>query len=172
MALFNKWEKLIKEERDEGQFRVFWKEYSEAEMTIYADILSHKDEKMSGKIGELAEKYKVRPVMFMGFLDGIQSSLNKPFALDELDEESQIDLDIDFEKLLFNMHDAGAEHLYGLAEWANVFDANKQEEIYKAYKQSKTYHRAQPKVGRNDPCPCSSGKKYKHCCMKKDQGLA
>ena len=24
--------------------------------------------------------------------------------------------------------------------------------------------RAGPKVGRNDPCPCGSGKKYKHCC--------
>jgi tetratricopeptide (TPR) repeat protein len=24
--------------------------------------------------------------------------------------------------------------------------------------------RTQPKVGRNDPCPCGSGKKYKHCC--------
>jgi len=23
------------------------------------------------------------------------------------------------------------------------------------------------KVGRNDPCPCGSGKKYKHCCLKK-----
>ena len=26
---------------------------------------------------------------------------------------------------------------------------------------------AQPKPGRNDPCPCGSGKKYKHCCMSK-----
>jgi preprotein translocase subunit SecA len=25
-----------------------------------------------------------------------------------------------------------------------------------------------PKIGRNDPCPCGSGKKYKKCCMKKD----
>ena len=25
-----------------------------------------------------------------------------------------------------------------------------------------------PKVGRNDPCPCGSGKKYKKCCMLKD----
>jgi hypothetical protein len=25
----------------------------------------------------------------------------------------------------------------------------------------------QPKVGRNDPCPCGSGKKYKKCCMPK-----
>ncbi len=23
-----------------------------------------------------------------------------------------------------------------------------------------------PKAGRNDPCPCGSGKKYKHCCLK------
>ncbi|MDQ3606671.1 MAG: SEC-C metal-binding domain-containing protein, partial [Gemmatimonadota bacterium] len=24
------------------------------------------------------------------------------------------------------------------------------------------------KIGRNDPCPCGSGKKYKHCCQEKD----
>ena len=27
-----------------------------------------------------------------------------------------------------------------------------------------TYRRENPKVGRNDPCPCGSGKKYKKCC--------
>ena len=27
-----------------------------------------------------------------------------------------------------------------------------------------TYRREEPKVGRNDPCPCGSGKKYKKCC--------
>jgi preprotein translocase subunit SecA len=26
-----------------------------------------------------------------------------------------------------------------------------------------TVHREGPKVGRNDPCPCGSGKKYKQC---------
>lgn len=25
------------------------------------------------------------------------------------------------------------------------------------------------KIGRNDPCPCGSGKKYKHCCMRAEQ---
>jgi preprotein translocase subunit SecA len=30
-----------------------------------------------------------------------------------------------------------------------------------------TVRRAQPKVGRNDPCPCGSGKKYKKCCLLK-----
>ncbi|HWA10057.1 MAG TPA: YchJ family metal-binding protein [Opitutaceae bacterium] len=29
------------------------------------------------------------------------------------------------------------------------------------------YKSAAPKVGRNDPCPCGSGKKYKHCCLLK-----
>ncbi len=31
---------------------------------------------------------------------------------------------------------------------------------------SKPFIRDQPKVGRNDPCPCGSGRKYKKCCGK------
>jgi SEC-C motif domain protein len=30
-----------------------------------------------------------------------------------------------------------------------------------------TVVRSGPKTGRNDPCPCGSGKKYKHCCLNK-----
>jgi SEC-C motif-containing protein len=26
--------------------------------------------------------------------------------------------------------------------------------------------------GRNEPCSCGSGRKYKHCCLEKDDGLA
>ncbi|MBQ5673856.1 MAG: SEC-C domain-containing protein, partial [Lachnospiraceae bacterium] len=29
------------------------------------------------------------------------------------------------------------------------------------------YRRTEAKIGRNDPCPCGSGKKYKKCCGKK-----
>ena len=29
-----------------------------------------------------------------------------------------------------------------------------------------TFRREQPKVGRNEPCPCGSGKKFKKCCGK------
>jgi uncharacterized protein len=29
-----------------------------------------------------------------------------------------------------------------------------------------TFRRFTPKTGRNEPCPCGSGKKYKHCCGK------
>ncbi len=34
---------------------------------------------------------------------------------------------------------------------------------------TETYVRPQPKIGRNDPCPCGSGKKYKNCCGRKAQ---
>lgn len=32
-----------------------------------------------------------------------------------------------------------------------------------------TYVRPEPKIGRNDTCPCGSGKKYKKCCLDKDE---
>jgi preprotein translocase subunit SecA len=35
----------------------------------------------------------------------------------------------------------------------------------------KTVRRDEPKVGRNDPCPCGSGKKYKKCHMLSDEGV-
>ena len=40
---------------------------------------------------------------------------------------------------------------------------NEKEPTY-VYDGMDTYRRIQPKVGRNDPCPCGSGKKYKKCC--------
>jgi uncharacterized protein YecA (UPF0149 family) len=30
----------------------------------------------------------------------------------------------------------------------------------------RTFRRDAPKVGRNEPCPCGSGKKFKHCCAE------
>ncbi len=38
-------------------------------------------------------------------------------------------------------------------------------EWIKDLKQTHTVIRPEPKVGRNDPCPCGSGKKYKQCCL-------
>lgn len=32
------------------------------------------------------------------------------------------------------------------------------------FDETTTFRRGSPKIGRNDPCPCGSGKKYKHCC--------
>ena len=37
-----------------------------------------------------------------------------------------------------------------------------------AHEAAATYRRSAPKVGRNDPCPCGSGRKYKQCCAGKN----
>ncbi|MGX8774304.1 MAG: SEC-C metal-binding domain-containing protein [Bacillota bacterium] len=162
-TLLKQWQKLIGNQTKET-FDEFWAEYSEAEMKIYGDILDYPQEKMKGTIGELSEKYDVRPVIFMGFLDGINESITAPNELEDMDENSEVEVEIVPEKLFFNMLKADADHLYGLEQWETVLGEEKMVEIAKEYKQSKTVRRATPKIGRNDPCPCGSGKKYKHCC--------
>ena len=49
-----------------------------------------------------------------------------------------------------------------IAATAPVIDAD-DEEVVEASFDNATYEREGDKVGRNDPCPCGSGKKYKHC---------
>ncbi len=46
----------------------------------------------------------------------------------------------------------------------NSFAAGKSRERSEANAQKMQIRRATPKVGRNEPCPCGSGKKYKNCC--------
>ena len=165
MTLFEQWRDLIENQTDKT-FKDFWTEYSGAETKIYSAILDKPEEKVAGKIGELAAAHEVRPVIYMGFLDGINTSLKGgEIELENLDENSEIELDIDFEKLLYNMLAADAEYLYTLPQWEEVLEADKIKEIVKAFKKSKTVVKGE-KIGRNDPCPCGSGKKYKKCCGK------
>ena len=138
MNLFEQWRDLIENQTD-ATFRDFWTEYSGAETKIYSAILDKPEEKVAGKIGELAAAHDVRPVIYMGFLDGINTSLKGgEIELENLDENSEIELDIDFEKLLYNMLAADAEYLYTLPQWEEVLPAEKIAEIVKAFKRSKT----------------------------------
>lgn len=165
MSLYKEWKKLI-ESQNEESYPKFWEEYSDAEIKIYSDILANKDVIISGTFEELQKKYEVRNLMFMGFLDGVNTSLNSDeLNLDSIAPESDIKLDIDFEKLFFNMLDADADHLFSLDEWNDVLSEDDRRRIYKDYKRSKIVH-VEKKPGRNDPCPCGSGKKYKKCCGK------
>ena len=164
MTLFEEWRDLI-ENQTEDTFPEFWKEYSEAETKIYSDILDRPEEKMTGTLGELAEKYQVRPVIFMGFLDGVDSSLKKSNDFENFDENSQVEVEIEPEKLFYNMLAADAEYLYGLPQWETILGEEKMTQIAKEYKRSKTIVKGK-KIGRNEPCPCGSGKNYKHCCGK------
>ena len=83
--------------------------------------------------------------------------------MEGVDESTDFDFNIDFEKLYYNMHKAEATHLYNLKSWENVLSEEERATITKEYKKSKTLVKGE-KIGRNQPCPCGSGKKYKHCC--------
>ena len=162
MTLYKQWIKLM-EDQTEETFEDFWKEYRQTETRIYEHILSHKDEHLAGSFDELVKKFDANPVIFMGFLDGINTSLNTANQLEDIKEDTALDLDVDFEKLFFNMLKADADYLYTLPQWDDVLTEEKRADIVKEFKRSKTVHKEKV-PGRNDPCPCGSGKKYKKCC--------
>lgn len=162
MSLFEQWQNLINNQTDKT-FTKFWEKYSATETKIYTDILKNYKTAPTGTFQELTDKYEADPVIFMGFLDGINTSLKKEMKIEEYDETTNIKLDIDFEKLFFNMHGAEADYLYTIPAWDNILTNEKKEEIIKEFKKSKTVVK-EKEPGRNDPCPCGSGKKYKKCC--------
>ena len=101
----------------------------------------------------------------VGFLDGINDSLVTPNPIETMEEDTVVSLKFDKEKLYKNMIDAKADWLYGLPQWEKIFDEEQLKALTKEAKNMHTIVRTEKKVGRNDPCPCGSGKKYKHCCM-------
>ena len=166
MALLKKWRDMAySETANKGDLQRLWKQYFEDEEGIYAQLLKNPDEVVTGTVKELAEKYDVDIMTMTGFLDGINDSLKKANPIEEMEEDTKVSLGFDKELLYKNMVAAGADWLYGLEEWNDIFDEDKRKALYKEQKESTTIHKA-PKVYPNDPCPCGSGKKYKKCCGK------
>lgn len=162
MKLYKQWEQMIDNQTDET-FPGFWEKYSDTEKAIYSSILDHPTEIVEGTFQELVEKYGADPILFMGFLDGIDTSLNASQDFKNFEENSAIRLDIDYEKLFYNMLVAEADYLYTLPQWEIVLTDDVRESIITSYKRSRTVVK-EKEPGRNDPCPCGSGKKYKKCC--------
>ena len=165
MALLEKWRKKAYDENaDKDKLQKLWADYFEVEKGIYQKLLADPDNAVSGTVKELAEKYGTDIMTMTGFLDGINDSLKEKNPIEEMDEDTKVSLDFDKELLYKNMVAAGADWLYGLEEWNDIFDEDKRAQLYKEQKQSQTVRHEGPKIGRNDPCPCGSGKKYKKCC--------
>lgn len=163
MNLFSKWEELAEMDRNEEEHEEFWEGYFQKEENNYKHIIGNKIDVVSGSIRQLAEEYNMDTVAFTGFIHGINTSLINLVDMDSLTEDSEVKLEIDYEKLYFNMLAAEADWLYNLSEWDRILSQEKREEISKQYKKSKIVVK-EDKVGRNDNCPCGSGKKYKKCC--------
>lgn len=162
MSLYEQWFKKAYN-KDGKVNEMLWDDYMPREQKIYEYVLENKVNQLKGNIKELAEKFDMTSEYMVGFVDGINDILEPQINLQELTEDSDILISIDFEKLYKKMVEYKAEHLYNLPQWKNIFTENEMEELYKGQKRSKTYVR-EAKIGRNDPCPCGSGKKYKKCC--------
>ena len=166
MGLLQQWrDTAYSQQTDKKVLQKFWKDYFMIEKGIYEKLLSEPDVKVKGTVKELAAKYEIPVMTMVGFLDGIDESLIVPNPIEEMDEDTEVNLIFDKEKLYKNMVDAKADWLYGLPMWDNIFDEDKKKALYREAKKANTVIKGK-KVGRNDPCPCGSGKKYKFCCGK------
>lgn len=165
MSLYTEWTENLKNIKTQEEYQNFFNAYMGKETECYRKILESKNPVIEGKIESLAKKNNMTSLQFVGFLDGANTSLKEPLDLDTLTESSEIKAEFDFEKLLWNMHDAKAKWLYEMDEWSNIFDEKKRKQIKKDFNRSKMVT-VSKKIGRNDPCPCGSGKKYKKCCGK------
>lgn len=164
MSLLQNWRDIAyNQEADKKQLQQFWTFL--IEKNIYEQLLSNPDEVVKGTVKELAEKYKVDVMTMVGFLDGINDSLVIPNPIEEMEEDTVVTLAYDKELLYKNMVDAKADWLYNLPMWDEIFTEEQKKTLYMEQKKSGTVIKGK-KIGRNDPCPCGSGKKYKYCCGK------
>ena len=167
MALLQEWREYAysEEMQNSKEGQKLWENYFTLEKGIYEKLLANPSEIVEGTVQELADRYEVPLSMMVGFLDGINDSLKEANPIDEMEKDTKVKLDIDLEKLYYNMVECKAEWLYTLPQWNDILPEDKRKELYKKQKKSGTVIVGK-KVGRNDPCPCGSGKKYKFCCGK------
>lgn len=164
MSLLQDWRDMAyNQETDKNQLQKFWTDYFLIEKGIYEQLLTNPDEVVKGTVKELAEKYNIDVMTMVGFLYGINDSLKIKNPIEEMDENTEVTLAFDKELLYKNMVDAKADWLYNLPMWDEIFTPEQKKTLYMEQKKSGTIIKGK-KIGRNDPCPCGSGKKYKYCC--------
>ena len=163
-GLLDQWRKIAyNEQADRTELQNFWANYFNIEKDIYEQLLSDPDTEVRGTVKELAEKYGQDVMTMVGFLDGINESLKEENPIEDLSEDTQVNLVFDKALLYKNMVAAKADWLYELPQCKEIFSEEELKALYKEQRDSGTVRKPK-KIGRNDPCPCGSGKKYKKCC--------
>lgn len=163
MSLYESWMKKAFTQKGQSVDEV-WNVYLPLEQKIYEYILENKIQDMEYTILEIAGKFNMTDEQAVAFVDGINDVLPEPYDVDKLEADSVVKLHIEFDKLYKKMVEYKAEHLYSLSQWDGIFTADERKRLFKEQRNARTVINDGPKVGRNDPCPCGSGKKYKKCC--------
>ncbi len=117
MSLLENWREFAySQERSQRAMDLFWADYFNQEKVVYEELLSAPDTIVTGTVKELAERYQMDINYMVGFLDGINDSLKAPNPIEEMDEETNVSLEYDKEKLYYNMVAAKADWLYELPQ--------------------------------------------------------
>ena len=162
-SLLEQWREMAYDQKKtREQLKSLWDAYFQVEKGVYEKLLSDPDTEVKGTVRELAEKYNMDVMTMVGFLDGINDSLKEANPIETMEEDTEVSLAFDKEKLYKNMVDARADWLYELPQWNDIYDEETRKRLFLEQRKSGTI-RKEKKIGRNDPCPCGSGKKYKKC---------
>lgn len=163
MSLYESWKRMAYNPQGEA-VRPVWDAYLDLEQGVYETILREKCTHIEGTVEALGERFGLSTVQACAFLDGIHEAVDGLPPMDELEADTMVTLDIEFTRLFGKMVEYKAEALYKLPEWNAIFTPEEQKQLYTEQKRAHTVVRSGVKIGRNDPCPCGSGKKYKKCC--------
>ena len=163
MSLLEDWRNKAYAGEDVRASEKLWKDYFEVETGIYRQMLQDPSVVVEGTVAELAERYGTDLMTMTGFLDGINESIKEPNPIETMEADTPVRIEIVPEALYKNMVAAKADWLYGLEEWEHILPADQRKTLMKEQRLSGTVVKGK-KIGRNDPCPCGSGKKYKYCC--------
>jgi hypothetical protein len=163
MRLYDAWKRLSLDTQGQPVKHV-WDEYLALEKGVYENILRNNITNIAGTVTEISERLGLSPTYTAAFLDGIHEAVDGITDIEALEESTPIAFDIDYRRLYKQMVEYKAEELYTLPEWNAIFTPEQQKQYYTEQKRSHTVVRNEAKIGRNDPCPCGSGKKYKKCC--------
>ena len=111
MSLLQEWRDYAysEEMQNSKEGQKLWQNYFTLEQGIYEKLLSNPEEVVEGTVEELANKYDVPLSMMVGFLDGINDSLKEANPIETMEKDTTVKLDIDLEKLYYNMVDCKAE---------------------------------------------------------------
>lgn len=133
MALLQEWRDVAySQEADKAQLQKFWTNYFLIEKGIYEKLLANPDEVVRGTVKDLADKFEVEVMTMVGFLDGINDSLKVQNPIEEMDENTEVNLGFDKELLYKNMVDAKADWLYELPQWDEIFTEEKKKSCTKS----------------------------------------
>jgi hypothetical protein len=163
MRVYDAWRRLALDPQGQPVKHV-WDEYLAQEKIVYQKILREKITGIEGTVAEISERFGFSTTQAAAFLDGIHECVDGIPELSELEETTPVKFEIDYQKLFKQMVEYKAEPLYTLTEWNDIFTPEEQKQFYTEQKKSHTIVRNENKIGRNEPCPCGSGKKYKKCC--------